>query len=827
MNQVQASKYEGLNDNQIHESRKKFGPNVRSKGVPAGLRIFVGVLAEPMLLLLVVACIIYFILGSSQEGYIMAGAILFVAGISVFQQYRSEHALKALGRLTAHPVQVIRNGRTQTIPSVELVCGDIMIVTEGEQVNADADLMELNDLSVDESILTGESLPVDDKKTGSMLFAGSTVVNGVATARVTHVGDATRLGGMGLLMEQTKRDKTPLEKQVGSFVRTMAFFGATAFLFVWLMNYIDSRNIIESLMHGLTLAMAVLPEEIPVALATFMALGAYRMAKKGVLARHPQTVESLGAATVICLDKTGTITQNRMETSGLYLHQNTSFWLSDGTNPTEEYKPLMHHAFLACEQTPFDPMERAIKHAFDGWYGSALCTDMIREYPLSGRPPMMTHVHRSHDGICFIAVKGAVEAVLPNCRLSVDERRKIMNATERFAKLGHRVLAVAEGVCSLEKLPDLQQDIPLRFLGLVSLSDPPKPGMAEVISGFYNSGIDVKMITGDHPHTAKSIAEEIGIKNVDSCLTGDDIMAMEDERLDTKVMSTSVFARIAPEAKLRIIEALKRSGAVVAMTGDGVNDAPALKAADIGVSMGRHGSEVARQASSLVLLDDDLGAMVKSIALGRTIYNNLKRAISYIIAIHIPLISIVTFPLLFGWEFANLFSPVHIIFLELIMGPTCSIVFENEPAVKDVMTQSPRRKTESLFTIHELGKSILRGGVITIALLTTLYLLMSNGFAESGTRTVVFIALVLSNILLTFTGRSETESIIKTIRYRNILIPIMASFTIFLLLLVLYWTPAADIFGFIKPTSFQWLLGMGVASVAVLWIEIYKSIRRA
>ena len=816
----------GLTSEQVQESRKRFGANIRSKGVPAGIRIFLGVLSEPMLLLLVVACISYFILGSPDEGYIMAGAILFVAGISIFQQYRSEHALRELGRLTAHPVKVIRNGTVVTIPSAELVCGDVMMVAEGEKINADGTILELNDLSVDESILTGESLPVEDKSIGQWIFAGSTIVKGMATAQVEKVGDATRLGGMGILMEQTIRGKTLLEKQVAGFVRTMAFFGATAFVFVWLMNYLDSGNILDSLMHGLTLAMAVLPEEIPVALATFMALGAYRMARNNVLARHPQTVEALGSATVICLDKTGTITENKMETSGLFTVENASSWTAGDGNPNDTFKHLVHLATMACELEPFDPMEKAIQSSYERWYGPLPSTQMMREYPLSGQPPMMTHVHQWTHGSCTIAVKGAVEAVLPKCNLNSLEREQVIKTMERFALMGHRVLAVAEGLCPVDQLPESQHDIPLRLVGLVSLSDPPKQGMREVVEGFYRSGIDVKIITGDHPQTAMSIAGQIGMNNHDKCVVGDEVLLMSDRDLGLAVKSNSIFARITPEAKLRIIESLKQSGAVVAMTGDGVNDAPALKAADIGVSMGMHGSEVARQASSLVLLNDDLGSMVKAIRIGRTIYNNLKRAISYIIAIHIPLISVVTLPLLFGWEFANIFSPVHIIFLELIMGPTCSIVFENEPPGNDIMDRSPRKKSESLFTWSELGGSILKGMVITSVLLLLLFLMMTNGYPENETRTVVFMALVLSNILLTFTGRSETESILKTIRYKNMLIPIMALATLSLLIAIVYWSSVAEVFGFMNPLAYHWIAAGTAAIIAVLWIEIYKSLKR-
>jgi Ca2+-transporting ATPase len=818
--------FSGLNAHEVHASRKTHGANMRRKGTPASIRIILGVMTEPMLVLLVAACITYFILGSIHEGYFMAASILFVAGISVFQQYRSEHALKELGRLTAHPVKVFRDGVQQTVPSSEIVVGDVMMIAEGEQVNADAEILQLNDLSIDESVLTGESLPVEDKKPGDLVLAGTTVVKGMAVARVSKVGDDTRLGGMGLLMEEAKRGKTPLEKQVGSFVRTMAFFGITAFLLVWLMNYLKSGDLLASLMHGLTLAMAVLPEEIPVALASFMALGAYRMVRKQVLARHPQTVEALGAATVICLDKTGTITENKMEVSGMYLFESNKIWVAGADGEKQDFAALMHTALLASERDPFDPMEQAIIRMYRDWYGQETVSMMFHEYPLAGKPPMMTHVHRMAEGSEIIAAKGAVETLLPLCNLSAEKQSLVIEHMKRFASMGHRVLAVAKGIREHEALPESQFDIPFEFLGLVALSDPPKKDMVDVVRGFYQSGIDVKMITGDHPETALNIAEKIGLKHGGDCVSGDEIEKMEDEQLSDVIGTKNVFARIMPETKLRIIEALRKRGEVVAMTGDGVNDAPALKAANIGIAMGHHGSEVARQASSLVLLNDQLGAMIAAIQLGRTIYANLKRAISYIIAIHIPLISVVTLPLLFGWQFADIFSPVHIIFLELIMGPTCSIVFENEPAKPGIMNHSPRKQSDALFTWRELAGSLLRGMAITAALLATMFIMHQSGYNQQSIRTVVFMTLVLSNILLTLTGRSESDSMWVTIRYKNMLVPIMSAITVMLLVLLIYFHPAASLFKFESAQIWHWMVSLGVASAAVLWIEIYKAVRR-
>jgi P-type Ca2+ transporter type 2C len=815
----------GLKSEEVASSRHKYGAN-RYPGTSGNLiSIVTEVIREPMVLLLLVTCLLYFLLGEQQEGFIMLAAIILVAGISVFQQVRSEKALESLHKLTRQKVTVIRDGVQTVLDSEELVVGDRVLFSEGQQISADAQIDEVNDFAVDESILTGESLPVQDKKHGDQLLSGTTVNSGLAWATVTAVGLKTRLGMMGKAMEDTVKEKTPLQIQVARFVRLMAFFGIAAFVLVWLYNYIDSGDAVQSLLHGLTLAMAVLPEEIPVALATFMALGAYRMIRNDVLTRHPQTVEALGAATVICVDKTGTITENRMRVSAIYDFDQNILVTESYTAPSS--RKVLAISMLASEEDPFDPMEKAIHEKYREILGVGEQYRMIHEYPISGAHPMMTHIYLDNQGKRVIAAKGAPEGIMMLAGLSEAQTAQVKQHLKQLASQGNRVLAVAEGNWTDDKFPETQQELHFRFLGLIALNDPPKQNISEVINSFHDSGIVVKMITGDYPETAMSIAAQAGIRESDRVLTGSQIQEMTDAQLTHALSNCNVLARVSPEAKLRIINCLKSSGEVVAMTGDGVNDGPALKSAHIGVAMGKRGSEVARKAASLILVNDDLGGMVKAVESGRSIYSNLKKAIRYIITIHIPLISVVTIPVLLAWKFPNLFSPVHVIFLELIMGPTCSIVYENEPFDRRLMKLKPRKMTESLFNWKELSGSVIQGLVIAAALLGLMFYLTAEGSDETRTRTMVFTAMVISNIMLTLTGRSDTQTIFSTIRYRNVLMPVIIIITLAILTVALLYPPVMNIFEFESISSADLLLCTMVALAGVVWIEGYKKVRGA
>ena len=819
---MEINSYKGLSAEEVLISRKQKGENILKEYRRKRWVIFFEVLKEPMMILLVVACSIYFITGEIREGIVMLLAITVVAGISVFQQIRSEHAVKALQKLSQSLVTVIRDGNKRLIASEELVVDDLMIVSEGQPVSADAVVLESNDLTVDESILTGESFPVIKSDENNKLFSGTTVTSGLAYARVTGVGRSTRLGKLGIAMEAIRKEKTPLEKQINLFVKRMALFGFIAFMAVSIYNYFESRDVLHGLMHGLTLAMAALPEEIPVALTTFMALGAYRMIRHQVVVKQPQTVEALGAATVICVDKTGTITENKMEVVEIYNHQVKSIFSSREGFREISTQQLLLIAMLASEAQPFDPMEKAIHAAFDKSGALKENYRLIKEYPLSRSHPIMTHIYKNEKGRCVIACKGAPEGIVSNSDLSKEEQQQVLQLLRPLAGKGNRVLAVATADYEGEEFPVEQTSFHWKFLGFVALSDPPKRNISAVIETFYKAGIDVKMITGDFPETACSIAGQIKMKNPEKFITGQEISVMSDEELIHAVSGTNIFARTVPELKLRIINALKKRGEVVAMTGDGVNDGPALKAATIGIAMGNKGSEVARQAASLVLVNDDLAGMVKAVELGRKIYSNLKKAIQYIISIHIPLLSIVTLPLILGWKYPNIFTPIHVIFLELVMGPTCSIVYENEPMEKNLMNQNPRKLNANFFTWKELSMSTLQGLVITCGLLFVLYFAIQSAMDENSARAMVFTTLVFSNVLLTLTGRSIKHTVLTTIRYKNNLIPLVILATLLMLALSLYYAPAQFIFGF-TPVSIKHLfICFTTAVISVLWIELYK-----
>lgn len=817
----------GLLSEEVLKYREQYGKNSLYSKRKHPFRFFYDVAKEPMMILLILACFIYFFTGEHEEGFLMLVSIGIVSGISIYQEIRSGNAIDALKQMTQPLIMVIRNGEKLSIPSEDLVVNDLIIVAEGEHIPADATILDSNDCSVNEAILTGESFPVEKNEKEPLIYAGTVMVSGLAHARVTAVGQSTRLGKLGESMEEIEKEKTPLQLQINLFVRRMAMFGGIAFLFVWAYNYIDSRDVVHGLLHGLTLAMAVLPEEIPVALSTFMALGAYRMIRHHVLTKHPQTVESLGSATVICVDKTGTLTENKMVLVEVYDQKKDIIVSLDNSQPDEEVKTILEYAILASEPVPFDPMEKAIREAFLAHNPAVQPTEfrMVHEYPLSGSLPMMTHIYDHPSGRKVIACKGAPEGLLNHSTLSAAERTNVLSKVELLASKGYRILGVARATDESRSWPGSQDDFVWQFLGLVVFSDPPRKNSAHVIESFYNAGIKVKIITGDFPATATSISAKVGIRNPERILTGHEIMAMKDEELPEAVEKVNVYARMLPEAKLRVIQALKKNGEVVAMTGDGVNDGPALKAAHIGVAMGKRGSEIARQAASLVLIDDNLSNMVTAIALGRKIYTNLKKAIQYIISIHIPLISIVTLPLILGWKFPNIFSPIHVIFLELIMGPTCSIAFENEPMEKDAMSLKPRKMSNTFFHWKELSLSIVQGLAITAGLMIVMYGSIHENQTEAVTRTLIFSTLVFANILLTLTGRSRTETLYAGLRTRNNLIPLMILITLAIYVLSLNYQPLMNIFEFV-PVEWNALATCAlIAFLSVIWIEVFKVIK--
>lgn len=820
----------GLTNEEVVASREINGSNalVYKKEHPVWNAVK-GLLKEPMVLLLLVASVIYFVSGKTGDGIFLAAAIVLVAAISLFQDSRSRNALEKLKNFTQPTCKVIRNKETIDINSDELVIGDSLIVEEGTLVAADGTIIQSNDFSVNESILTGESLAVykDNTKDDKNVYRGTTVASGLAIISVTAIGNTTQLGKIGEKLESIKEEKTPLEIQIGNFVKKMVIAGAVVFLIVWFINYYHSKNILDSLLKALTLAMSILPEEIPVAFTTFMALGAWRLMKMGIVVKQMKTVETLGSATTICTDKTGTITENKMSLAMVYLLSNNSFSLPEITIGQEE-KDLIRISMWASEPIPFDPMEKALHEAYSKYWEVDERPDykMIHEYPLSGLPPMMTHLFENGDGKRIIAVKGAPEAIIAVSDLTSQQKEQITTAIQTMASDGFRILAVGETVFAGNDFPATQQEFKFAFKGMVAFYDPPKKNISEVLKSFYTAGISVKIVTGDNAATTTAIAKQIQFKGYDKSITGDDLMALSEKDLEEKVFSTNIFTRMFPDAKLKIINALKAKNQIVAMTGDGVNDGPALKAAHIGIAMGKKGSEIAKQAASLILMEDDLSKMVDAVATGRKIYTNLKKAIQYIISIHIPIILTVFIPLALGWIYPNIFSPVHIIFLELIMGPTCSIIYENEPMEENTMQQPPRPFTVSFFNMKELTTSIIQGLMITAGTLAAYQYAVYQGYNETLTRTMVFTVLIVANIILTLVNRSFYYSIIHTLGYKNRMVPQIILITIAITGLLIFLKPLASFFDFETMTLTQLFICVGIGFMSVIWYEGVKWLKR-
>ncbi len=816
----------GLTDAEVHESRATHGQNrLDYQSHNSFVDALKSIAKEPMVILLFVASSIYFISGNIGDGIFLAVAIVLVASISLYQDSRSRNALEKLKSFTQPLCKVIRNGDVFEIKSENLVVGDRLMVEEGMIVPADGVIIHSNDFSVNESILTGESLAVykDAEKEDNTIYKGTTVTSGLAIAKVTAIGNSTELGKIGKSLEGITEEKTPLERQISNFVKKMALIGVIVFLIVWGINFFRSHDVLDSLLKALTLAMSILPEEIPVAFTTFMALGAWRLMKMGIVVKQMKTVETLGSATVICTDKTGTLTENKMALAKLYVL--TSGKISDphGTL-TDAEKELVTLAMWASEPIPFDPMEKALHEA----YSELESTDerpnykMVHEYPLGGKPPMMTHLFENNQGHHIIAAKGAPEAFFKISDLTSEEIQRIKEAITDLGKDGYRLLGVGKTDFIGTDYPKEQQQFNFRFKGLVAFYDPPKKNIQQVLEDFHKAGIKVKLVTGDNAATTASIAKQIAFRGYEKSISGEELMQLQDSELQKKVTENYVFTRMFPEAKLRIVNALKINNGIVAMIGDGVNDAPALKASHIGVAMGKKGTEIAKQAASLILIEDDLAKMVDAIAMGRKIYTNLKKAIQYVISIHIPIILTVFLPLALGWVYPNIFTPPHIILLELIMGPTCSIIYENEPMEKNTMNQKPRLFTTTFFDWNELTTSIIQGLMITAGALLIYQYAVWKGFNESTTRTMVFTVLIAANIILTLVNRSFYFSILTTLKYRNNLVPIIIGITVAITALLLFVNPFTRFFEFETLNYLQLSISILVGFASVIWYELVK-----
>jgi Ca2+-transporting ATPase len=806
-------------------------------------RIVLDIIHEPMFLLLIVSGLIYFTLGDFQEGMIMMSFVIVIIGITVYQQRKTEHALRALRNLSSPRALVIRDGERKRIPGREVVPGDMLVLNEGDRVPADALLLSSSNLMVDESLLTGESVPVrkipwdtgtfagrpggDDQP---FVYSGTLVVQGHALAEAKATGTRSELGKIGKSLQTTEREETRLNQETGRLIRHTALVGLILCSTIVLVYGLTRSDWIHGLLGGVTLAMAILPEELPVVLTIFLALGAWRMSRNHVLTRHPPAIEALGAATVLCVDKTGTLTQNKMSVQA-FLVDGQVYSLDPRKNDPlpEAFHELVEFSILACKKDPFNPMEKALMQLGERRLAGTEHIDrdfeLVQEYHLSQDLLVMSNVWRSQDRPEYvIAAKGAPEDIANLCHFDEPSMQKLSRQINIMAERGLRVLGVAKAYRRKTELPEEQHAFHFTFLGLVGFSDPIRPDVPDAINECYTAGIRVVMITGDYPVTAQNIARQVGMKSVDEYVTGTELGSMDDEELKERIGTVSIFARIVPEQKLRIINALKERGEIVAMTGDGVNDAPALKSAHIGIAMGRIGTDVAREASSLVLLDDNFTFIVAAVRMGRRIFDNLKRAIAYIFSIHVPIAGMSLLPVLFGWPL--ILFPVHVVFLELIIDPACSIVFEEEPEEPGVMKRPPRRVDEPLFNRSTIGLSLLQGCVVLGILLVVFLITLSRGLGELEARAMTFTTVVIANLGLMFTNRSWSQTILATLRKPNRSLWWVCGGTTLALGLVLYVPFLRDLFHFSFLHSIDLVICLSAGATSIAWFETFKIWKR-
>ena len=790
-------------------------------------RIVLEVLREPMLILLLAGGAIYFALGSVSEAAILLGFALLSVGITVVQETRTERVLEALRDLSSPRALVIRDGQHTRIAGREVVRGDLVVLAEGDRVPADALLLEGHDLQADESLLTGESVPVRKLAGGAApasqrpggddlpyIFSGSLVVRGTGIAEVLATGPRSEIGKIGKSLGELKSAPSRLEGEIRRLVRIGATGGALVSVCAVLLYGLLRGGWLDAVLAGIAIGMSMLPEEFPVVLTVFMAMGAWRISQARVLTRRASAIESLGSTTVLCTDKTGTLTQNRMTIAALRLADGATCKVDDGV--PEAFHDLLQFGVLASAPVPFDPMEKAF-HELGGSAlpdGPADAADLAHQYGLRPGLLAMSNVWR-RDGGFVVATKGAPEAVADLCHLDAATRASLAKAVEGMAAEGLRVLGVAQGALGAGGFPATQHDFDFTFLGLVGLADPLRPGVTDAIAECRAAGCRVVMITGDYPATAGAIARAAGI-DATHVVSGADMAKLDDAALARLVHTASVFARILPEQKLRIVEALKAGGEVVAMTGDGVNDAPSLKAAHIGVAMGGRGTDVAREASAIVLLDDDFGSVVKAVRLGRRIYDNLRKAVAFIVAVHVPIAGLALLPLLFGLPI--LFGPVHIAFLEMVIDPVCSLVFEAEGEEDDVMRRPPRGPAEPMFPLPLIGWSVLQG-LLVLALVGGIYLgALARGMPADEVRALAFFSLVLGIVGLIFVNRSFSASLWQAVRRPNPALAWTIPAVAAMLALTLAWPWARSLFRFgpLHGDDLALTLGAGVAVVLVL-----------
>jgi Ca2+-transporting ATPase len=833
----------GLTEREAAERLARDGPNeLASQQTRSVARIALEVAKEPMFLLLVAAGTLYLATGKPIDALMLLGFVFVVMGITIVQERRTERALDALRDLSSPRALVIRDGQPRRIAGREVVCGDLLILVEGDRVPADALLRRATNVTVDESLLTGESVPVRKVPSTSAaelgrpggddlpsLFSGTLVTAGQGLCEVVGTGMKTELGRIGNALQRIGPDATPLQIETGRAVRVLALAGLIACLMVVVIYALTRGGTVQTwkdgLLAGITMAMAILPEEFPVVLTVFLALGAWRISRSRVLTRRMPAIEALGAATVLCVDKTGTLTENRMAVSRVIAGGHTVRVFDDACTWPEACREVLRTSVLASRSDPFDPMERAL-HSAAGRLPAQATPDaeglvIVREYPLSPGLLAVSQVWQpSRTGPTLVASKGAPEVIVQLCRLSNSEREAVMGEVAALAALGLRVLGVARANYAVQDLPIDHQALRLQFLGLVGLEDPVRADVPAAVGECRSAGIRVVMITGDYPATAQSIARQAGLERPEAVLTGQEVERLSVDELAKRIREIQVFARVLPEQKLQIVTALKACGEIVAMTGDGVNDAPALKAAHIGIAMGGRGTDVARESASLVLLDDDFSSIVAAVRLGRRIYDNIRKAISFIVAVHVPIAGLSMIPVFFpGWPL--LLLPVHIVFLELIIDPACSLVFEAEGAEPNIMQRPPRPPTARLFSAETVSVAVLQG-LSVLAVCLIIFAISYDGHGANAARGLVFASLVVSFLAVILINRSWTRSALSMLREPNAAVWWVIGAAAAFLVLVLFTPAVQRVFQFAPLHLADLALSVLAGCVCLLWFEMLK-----
>ena len=809
--------FRGLSEQEAIELLDQYGPNeLNDDSYRTFPKIILNAFGDPTVILLLGIGLIYIFLGELEEFYSLISFLFLIVGITIFQEGKTEKTLKALKDLSSPRATVIRDGATKKIPGRNLVPGDIIVLSEGDRIAADIKIIKGGPLSIDESILTGESFPVEkDVEKDPKTISGSLILRGQALGTVVSTGYNTELGKIGKSLKEKKDDSTLLQLATRKLVKKLSLITGGLTLFIILFYWMNENKLIDGILAGLTLAMAILPNELPAVLLIFLAMGAWRISKRNVLTRKVPAVEALGGVTTLCVDKTGTLTQNRMTISSLWNKEHEFFIHPHSLELPEEFHQVMEYGILASSKDPFDPMEKSIQstgnlllketeHLHPRWI-------LSKEYQITNDLLAVSYAWKRESKTGFsIGAKGATEAIIDLCHLPTEESRKIESQMKKMASEGLRVIAVAKA--SSQVLPAIQHDLNFDFLGLVGFLDPLRSDARSAVEECQRAGINIMMITGDHPYTARSIGKMVGLKNHEKVLTGNEIGAMDDLALTEELKTIQIFCRMKPMDKLRIVKLLQKNGEVVAMTGDGVNDAPALKASNIGIAMGERGTDVAREASSIVLLDDNFSSIVAAIKIGRRTLSNLQEAFSYLLVIHLPIAALTILPVILRLPLIIL--PIHIAFIHLIIEPACTLIYESSSGSQDIMKRRPYKVSSTILTKEGLILGLLQGVILTLSMVGIYTYNLRKGLSAEDARSITFTTLILTNLFLIYISRSKFDKSIF----------ILSLSTLVSLVLIFNISELRDLFRFKMLHSNDLILCMTVSIVSSMFLWALKKL---